>query len=184
MTRCSIFIGFIDVGNGCWRRNVLVAILKCWWRFCHFSSLTSSIFLLLASGSFKGCYQYRNSVTNIKSLTSTCYQHLRSHLYLLEERIWIFLIVFIPSFSIPIIYLRFSIYKRQKSSNNKWFSMIWIQSSRFFMLNICMFNLAEVGAIKPMTIWRYKINVSYLTCHICHQFWLRNKSMLLQCLRL
>ena len=27
------FFGYIDVGDGCWRRNVLVKILRCWWRF-------------------------------------------------------------------------------------------------------------------------------------------------------
>ena len=83
--------------------------------------------------------------------------------HLLEKRIWIFLIVFIPSFTIPIIYFRFSIDKRQKSSNNKWFSMIRAQSSRFFMLNIRIFNLAKVRTIKPMAILECKIiiNVSY-----------------------
>ena len=87
--------------------------------------------------------------------------------HLLEKRIWIFLIVFIPSFTIPIIYFRFPIDKRQKSSDNKWFSMIWTQSSRFFMLNIRMFNLAKVGAIKPMTILECKniMNVSYDMTH-------------------
>ena len=35
--------GYIDVGDGCWRRNVLVTIWKCWWRFWPFRSPTSSI---------------------------------------------------------------------------------------------------------------------------------------------
>jgi len=25
--------GYIDVGDGCWRRKVLVTTLRCWWRF-------------------------------------------------------------------------------------------------------------------------------------------------------
>ena len=39
----GVRIGFIDVGDGCWRRNVLVTILRCWWRFWPFRSPTSSI---------------------------------------------------------------------------------------------------------------------------------------------
>ena len=36
-------VWYIDVGDGCWKRNVLVTILRCWWRFCPFRSPTSSI---------------------------------------------------------------------------------------------------------------------------------------------
>ena len=36
--------GYIDIGDGCWRRNVLMTTLRCWWRFWPFSSLTFSIF--------------------------------------------------------------------------------------------------------------------------------------------
>ena len=35
--------GYIDVGDGCWTRKVLVTILRCWWRFWPFWSPTSSI---------------------------------------------------------------------------------------------------------------------------------------------
>ena len=27
---------YIDVGSGCWRRNVLFSTLRCWWRFWSF----------------------------------------------------------------------------------------------------------------------------------------------------
>ena len=36
--------GYIDVGDGCWRRNVLTTTLRCWWRFWRFLSPTSSFF--------------------------------------------------------------------------------------------------------------------------------------------
>ena len=36
----TLKIDYIDVGDRCWRRNVLVTILRCWWRFW---SPTSSI---------------------------------------------------------------------------------------------------------------------------------------------
>ena len=36
-------VGYIDVGDGCWRRNLLVTTLRCWWRFWPFLSPTSSI---------------------------------------------------------------------------------------------------------------------------------------------
>ena len=29
-------VGYIDVDDGCWRRNVLVIILRCWWKFWSF----------------------------------------------------------------------------------------------------------------------------------------------------
>ena len=35
---------YIDVGDGCWRRNVLVTTLRCWWRFWPFLSPATSIF--------------------------------------------------------------------------------------------------------------------------------------------
>ena len=35
--------GYIDVGDGCWRRNVLVTISRCWWRFWPFRSPTISV---------------------------------------------------------------------------------------------------------------------------------------------
>ena len=33
--------GYIDVGDGCWRRNVLVTNIRCWWQLWSFSSPTS-----------------------------------------------------------------------------------------------------------------------------------------------
>ena len=36
-------VGYIDVGDGCLRRNVLVTILRCWWGFWPFRSPLSSI---------------------------------------------------------------------------------------------------------------------------------------------
>ena len=35
--------GCIDVGDGCWSRNVLATTLRCWWWFWPFMSPTSSI---------------------------------------------------------------------------------------------------------------------------------------------
>ena len=36
--------GYIDVEDGCWRRDVLATTLWCWWRFWPFLSPTSFIF--------------------------------------------------------------------------------------------------------------------------------------------
>ena len=36
--------GYIDVGDGCWIRNVLATTFRCWWRFWPFMSPTSSTF--------------------------------------------------------------------------------------------------------------------------------------------
>ena len=33
--------GYIDVGDGCWRQNLLATTLRSWWRFCPCSSPTS-----------------------------------------------------------------------------------------------------------------------------------------------
>ena len=60
------FPGYIDVDDGCWRRNVLVTTLRCLWRFWPFLSPTSSIFYhWRRPPTTKRCHQYRNSVTNI-----------------------------------------------------------------------------------------------------------------------
>ena len=37
-------IDYINVGDGCWRRNILMTILRCWWRYWPFWSPTSFIF--------------------------------------------------------------------------------------------------------------------------------------------
>ena len=40
----NLFLGYIDVDDGCCSRNVLTTILRCWRRFLPFLSPTSSIF--------------------------------------------------------------------------------------------------------------------------------------------
>ena len=35
---------YTDIGDGCWRQNVLVAIIKCWRRFWPFWPPTSTLF--------------------------------------------------------------------------------------------------------------------------------------------
>ena len=55
--------GYIDVGDGCWRRNVLETTLRCWFEMSPIS---------------KFCHQHPKIVTNIKSPTSTRHQHLCS----------------------------------------------------------------------------------------------------------
>ena len=68
--------GFSDVGDGCWRRNVLATTLRCGWRFWPFLSPTSSIFQHKRRA--PTCNQ-RYSVTYIQKLSpSTCHQHLCS----------------------------------------------------------------------------------------------------------
>ena len=58
----SHIIGYIDVGNWCWRRNMLATILRCCWQFWPFLSPTSSIFSHWRLTS-KNCHQ--NKVNNI-----------------------------------------------------------------------------------------------------------------------
>ena len=43
-TAKSDFCGYIDVGDACWRRNVLVTILRCWWRVWPFLTPLSPFF--------------------------------------------------------------------------------------------------------------------------------------------
>ena len=61
------FEGYIDVGDGCWRRNVLVTILRWWWRrhrdgFGHFGHQCSVANILKLSPTVS--YQHRN-ITNM-----------------------------------------------------------------------------------------------------------------------
>ena len=64
--------GYIDVGDGCWRQNVLVTTLRCWWRFWQFDSPTSCIFYhKRRAPTTKRCHQNRNSVTNSQKLSPT-----------------------------------------------------------------------------------------------------------------
>ena len=65
------------VDDGCWRRNVLVTTLRCWWRFCHFRHQHPLSFNLSArhqhqkmSPISQFCHQHPKIVTNTKSLTS------------------------------------------------------------------------------------------------------------------
>ena len=73
----SLFIVYIDVGDECWRRNVLMTIIRCWWRFKSFWSPTSTIFLhYRRAPTFKRCHHHRISVTNIHESSSTMsHQH-------------------------------------------------------------------------------------------------------------
>ena len=76
-----------EVDDECWRWNVLVTILRYWWRFWPFLPPTSSIFQhKRRAPTSKRCHQYRNSVTNIRKLSprSTCHQHLCS-----QSKLWI-----------------------------------------------------------------------------------------------
>ena len=67
-----IIIGYIDVGDGRWRPNVMVTTIICWWRFWSFWSPTSTIFLhKCVLPRFKICHQHRHSVTDIHKLSPT-----------------------------------------------------------------------------------------------------------------
>ena len=58
-------MGYIDVGDGCWRRNVFATTLRCWWRFWPILSPTSFIFHhKRRAPTSKRCHQYRKSVIN------------------------------------------------------------------------------------------------------------------------
>ena len=57
--------GYIDVGDGCWRWNVLVTTLRCWWRFSPFLSPTFFIFNIRV-----GPWQPKD-VTNIEIISLT-----------------------------------------------------------------------------------------------------------------
>ena len=57
------FSGNIDVGDGCWRRNVLMTTIRCSWRFRPFWSPISTIIL--------HWHQYPKYVTNIEILSTT-----------------------------------------------------------------------------------------------------------------
>ena len=70
--------GYIDVGDGCWRRNVLVTTLKCWWRFWPFSSPTPSLNISIG-------HQHPHNVISIEIRlpTSKSYrQHKFTNVYL------------------------------------------------------------------------------------------------------
>ena len=60
------YFDYIDVGDGCWRRNVLVTSLSCWWQFWPFLDTNFRYLFILASGTniqkmlqtSKVCHQY------------------------------------------------------------------------------------------------------------------------------
>ena len=63
-----------DVGDGCWRRNVLGTTLRCWWQFWPLSSPTFSIFK--STRKFKRCHRYRNAFTENRKLSpAKSHQH-------------------------------------------------------------------------------------------------------------
>ena len=59
--------GYTDVGDGCWRRNVLATTLRCWWRFWP------------SSFNFSVRHGYPKDVKHIEIPSPTpenCHQHL------------------------------------------------------------------------------------------------------------
>jgi len=89
------FFDYIDVGDRCWRRNVLVIILRCWWAFWPFWSPTISISSpKRRAPTSKRCHQHTKIVTNCKSPTSQCRQHdcsrilLKSWLIFEYNQLW------------------------------------------------------------------------------------------------
>ena len=67
-SRNSDIMGYIGVADGCWRRNVLATILRCWWQFL-------AVFVTNISLSISVGHQQPIDITNIVilSLTSTCH---------------------------------------------------------------------------------------------------------------
>ena len=61
LIRWSVLRGYIDVGDGFWRRNVLITTIRCWLQFWPFWSPTSTITLALG--------------TNIKKMSPTSKNH-------------------------------------------------------------------------------------------------------------
>ena len=65
--------GYIDVGDGCWRPNVLVTRFRCWWPIQdvgdRFNTLRKSPTLRKKSPREWFCHQHLKSVTIIKSPT-------------------------------------------------------------------------------------------------------------------
>ena len=63
--------GYIDAGDWCWRRYVLVTTLRCWWRFWTFFVTNIHYLFTLASPMlhraprFKRCHQQQQIVANL-----------------------------------------------------------------------------------------------------------------------
>ena len=86
-----IIFGCIDVGDRCWRPNMLATTLRCWWRFWPFSSPTSSplsfdisIGDLHSKTSPTSKLSHQQKVAKLKncqqkSPSFTCHKHLCSH---------------------------------------------------------------------------------------------------------
>ena len=74
-----------NVGDGCWRRNVLVTTTRCLTNivcdgFGHFGHPHPLSFLhYFRASTFKRCHRHPEIVSNIKSPISTCHQHHRTH---------------------------------------------------------------------------------------------------------
>ena len=79
----AIAMDNIDVGDGCWKRNVLAKTARCWWQFWSFghkTSTTSTIYLhWRREPTFKICHQHRNSVTNIHTLSPTSLSPIKKY---------------------------------------------------------------------------------------------------------
>ena len=73
----SFIFSYIDVGDGCWGRNVMVTTRRCWWQFWPFWSPTSNMFLHeRRAPTSQRCHQHRNFVTNIPRSSPTLgHQH-------------------------------------------------------------------------------------------------------------
>ena len=75
--------GYINFGDECWRRNVLVTTLRCWWPFWPFLAPTS---FNISVGDqhpkiVKNCHQYQNPATNIQKWT--CHHYLFNRYFFL-----------------------------------------------------------------------------------------------------
>ena len=66
--------GYTDVGDGCWRRNLLVTTLRYWWRFWPVSSPIS-----------KFCYQHPKIAINIKSPKSMLHKQAYSNKWIKND---------------------------------------------------------------------------------------------------
>jgi len=103
-------MGYVDVGDGYWRRNVLVTIFKMLVTFLAISVTSTTPLLTLASSTdiqkmsprSYFCRQHSKIVTNGKSPTSQCHQHdcsLFEFLFLLANPGKLIQIFFLGPFS-------------------------------------------------------------------------------------
>ena len=74
---------YIDVGDGCWWRIMLVTIIRCWfWLFwsptstnIHYLNINVELQHSKMSPTSKFSHQHPQFLSNFKSLTSRCHQH-------------------------------------------------------------------------------------------------------------